>query len=141
MVARANLIFGLHVHIGVEDRELAIHLMNAARYFLPHILALSTNSPFWLGHGYGPEILPLQGVRQVSSYQHSRLFSELGRIRELRQAPDQDQLHRQCKEDLVGYPASSELPYPRVSNLRRTHASGRDARDCSANSGHHRQAV
>lgn len=49
MVARANLIFGLHVHIGIEDRETAIHLMNAARYFLPHILALSTNSPFWLG--------------------------------------------------------------------------------------------
>jgi len=49
MVARANLIFGLHVHIGVEDREVAIHLMNAARYFVPHILALSTNSPFWLG--------------------------------------------------------------------------------------------
>lgn len=49
MVARANLIFGLHVHIGVEDRETAIHIMNAARYFVPHILALSTNSPFWLG--------------------------------------------------------------------------------------------
>jgi carboxylate-amine ligase len=48
-VARENLIFGLHVHIGVEDREDAIHLMNAARYFLPHLLALSTNSPFWLG--------------------------------------------------------------------------------------------
>jgi len=53
MVARANLIFGLHVHIGVEDREVAIHLMNAARYFLPHILALSTNSPFWLGMDTG----------------------------------------------------------------------------------------
>jgi carboxylate-amine ligase len=48
-VARANLIFGLHVHIGVEDRETAIQLMNAARYFIPHILAISTNSPFWLG--------------------------------------------------------------------------------------------
>lgn len=53
MVARANLIFGLHVHVGVEDRETAIHLMNAARYFLPHILALSTNSPFWLGMDTG----------------------------------------------------------------------------------------
>ena len=49
LVARANLIFGLHVHVGVEDRETAIHLMNHARYFVPHILALSTNSPFWLG--------------------------------------------------------------------------------------------
>ena len=53
MVARANLIFGLHVHVGIEDRETAIHLMNAARYFLPHILALSTNSPFWLGMDTG----------------------------------------------------------------------------------------
>jgi glutamate---cysteine ligase / carboxylate-amine ligase len=49
LVARANLIFGLHVHVGVEDRETAIHLMNHARYFVPHLLALSTNSPFWLG--------------------------------------------------------------------------------------------
>src|SRR5271165_5962193 len=53
MVARANLIFGLHVHIGVEDPETAIHIMNAARYFLPHILALSTNSPFWQGMDTG----------------------------------------------------------------------------------------
>jgi len=53
LVARANLIFGLHVHIGVEDRDTAIHLMNAARYFLPHIMALSTNSPFWMGMNTG----------------------------------------------------------------------------------------
>ena len=49
MVARSNLIFGLHVHVGVQDKEMAIRLMNSLRYFLPHILALSTNSPFWLG--------------------------------------------------------------------------------------------
>ena len=49
LVARSNLIFGLHVHIGVEDKEAAIRIMNSLRYFLPHILALSTNSPFWLG--------------------------------------------------------------------------------------------
>jgi glutamate---cysteine ligase / carboxylate-amine ligase len=53
LVARANLIFGLHVHIGIADRETAIHMMNHARYFLPHILALSTNSPFWLGMNTG----------------------------------------------------------------------------------------
>ncbi len=49
LVARSNLIFGLHVHVGIEDREDAIRIMNSMRYFLPHILALSTNSPFWLG--------------------------------------------------------------------------------------------
>jgi carboxylate-amine ligase len=52
-VARANLIFGLHVHVGIEDRETLIHLMNAARYFLPHFLALSANSPFWRGRNTG----------------------------------------------------------------------------------------
>ena len=53
IVARANLIFGLHVHVGVEDRETAIQIMNAARYFVPHMLALSTNSPFWMGMDTG----------------------------------------------------------------------------------------
>ncbi len=52
-VARANLIFGLHVHVGIEDRDDAIHIMNTVRYFLPHIFALSTNSPFWLGRNTG----------------------------------------------------------------------------------------
>jgi carboxylate-amine ligase len=53
LVARANLIFGLHVHVGIEDRETAIHLMNQMRYFLPHLLALSCNSPFWIGLNTG----------------------------------------------------------------------------------------
>ncbi len=52
-VARANLIFGLHVHVGMPDRETAIQVMNTARYFLPHIFALSTNSPFWKGRDTG----------------------------------------------------------------------------------------
>jgi carboxylate-amine ligase len=53
LVARSNLIFGLHVHIGIEDREAAIRIMNSMRYFLPHIMALATNSPFWLGLNTG----------------------------------------------------------------------------------------
>jgi carboxylate-amine ligase len=53
MLARANLIFGLHVHIGIHDRETMIHLMNQMRYFLPHLLAISTNSPFWIGMNTG----------------------------------------------------------------------------------------
>lgn len=51
--ARSNLIFGLHVHVGMETREMAIHIANSARYFLPHIYALSTNSPFWEGRQTG----------------------------------------------------------------------------------------
>ncbi|MFI5218303.1 MAG: carboxylate-amine ligase [Bacteroidia bacterium] len=51
--ARSNLIFGLHVHVGITSRHQGIQLMNSARYFLPHIFALSTNSPFWLGRNTG----------------------------------------------------------------------------------------
>src|SRR5882762_5379736 len=53
LLARANLIFGLHVHVGVPDRGGAIHVLNQARYFLPHIYALSVNSPFWVGENTG----------------------------------------------------------------------------------------
>ncbi len=51
--ARSNLIFGLHVHVGMENREMANHIANSTRYFLPHVYALSTNSPFWEGRKTG----------------------------------------------------------------------------------------
>ncbi|MES2447093.1 MAG: carboxylate-amine ligase [Bacteroidota bacterium] len=51
--ARSNLIFGLHVHVGFQSRELAIHIANQVRYFLPHVFALSTNSPFWESRNTG----------------------------------------------------------------------------------------
>ncbi len=52
-IARANLIFGLHVHVGIKDKEVAQALTNQVRYFLPHLLALSTSSPFWEGRKTG----------------------------------------------------------------------------------------
>lgn len=52
-VARANLIFGLHVHVGIKDKAVAVALTNQIRYFLPHLLALTTSSPFWMGRKTG----------------------------------------------------------------------------------------
>jgi len=52
-VARRLLVFGMHVHIGIDDEELRIDIMNQSRYFLPHLLALSTSSPFWHGRDTG----------------------------------------------------------------------------------------
>ena len=59
-VIRELLIFGMHVHVGIPDRERRIEVMNEARYFLPHLLALSTSSPFWLTRNTG-----LKSYRQI----------------------------------------------------------------------------
>ncbi len=52
-LAQRLLIFGTHVHIGIEDREFLIDAMNVVRYFLPHLLCLATSSPFWMGRTTG----------------------------------------------------------------------------------------
>ena len=52
-LAQQLLIFGTHVHIGIEDREFLIDAMNVARYFMPHLLCLSSSSPFWVGRKTG----------------------------------------------------------------------------------------
>src|SRR6516164_1625421 len=52
-LAQQLLIFGTHVHVGIEDREFLIDAMNVARYFAPHILCLSASSPFWMGRNTG----------------------------------------------------------------------------------------
>lgn len=52
-LARRLLIFGMHIHIGIPDKDLRIDVMNQVRYFLPHLLALSTSSPFWNGRDTG----------------------------------------------------------------------------------------
>lgn len=82
-VGRRLLIFGTHVHIGIEDPELLIDTMNQLRYFLPHILALSTSSPFWHGRDTGLksyrsvlfESLPRTGIPpRFSSYAEYRKY-------------------------------------------------------------------
>lgn len=67
MLAQRLLIFGMHVHIGIQDRDFAIDAMNVMRYMVPHIAALATSSPFWNGRDTG-----LKSYRSV-------LFSDLPR--------------------------------------------------------------
>jgi carboxylate-amine ligase len=52
-LARSLLIFGMHVHVAMPDKQTTIDMMNGVRYFLPHLLALSTSSPFWMGRNTG----------------------------------------------------------------------------------------
>lgn len=64
--SRSILVYGLHIHVGIEDPELAIALMNQVRSWLPHLLALSTNSPFWAGR--------LTGIKSYRSVVWRRIF-------------------------------------------------------------------
>ncbi len=84
-VGRRLLIFGMHVHIGIPDRELLIEVMNQIRYFLPHLLALSTSSPFWHGRDTGLksyrsvvfESLPRTGIPPLfNSYADYRRYMD-----------------------------------------------------------------
>lgn len=88
-VARRLLIFGMHVHVGFGDsdemKDLMVEIMNQARYFVPHILALSTSSPFWHGRNTGLksyrsvifEMLPRTGIpHSFISYDEFKHYEE-----------------------------------------------------------------
>ena len=68
-----------------EDRETAIHLMNHARYFVPHILALSTNSPFWLGMNTGLKSYRCKVFDKFPRTNIPDYFQSYGRVRQLHQ--------------------------------------------------------
>ncbi len=84
---RRMLICGMHVHAGIEDEDLRIDLMNQTRYFLPHLLALSTSSPFWGGHDMAMKCtrlgifdsMPRTGIpdRYESWSEYSRMIDRL----------------------------------------------------------------
>ena len=86
-LARRLLICGLHVHVGIEDDDLRIDLMNQVRYFLPHLLALSTSSPFWGGEDSGLlsyrlsvfDAMPRSGLPEVfdSASEYDRLVAQM----------------------------------------------------------------
>ena len=141
MIARANLVFGLHVHVGIEDRNTAIHIMNSMRYFLPHILALSTQLAFLDGHADRLQVVSQQSFRALSAHRHSRRLRQLGRLRDLRQPAGQDRLHRQRQENLVGHPPASVLQHAGSAGVRHPHAAGRDHGHRRADPGDGRHAL
>jgi len=64
-VGRRLVICGMHVHVGIEDDELRIDLFNQARYFLPHLLVLSTSSPFAEGEDTGLKSYRLAAYQEL----------------------------------------------------------------------------
>jgi carboxylate-amine ligase len=62
---RGLAVCGMHVHAGIEDEDLRIDLMNQARYFLPHLLAVSTSSPFWRALNTGLKSYRITALRRL----------------------------------------------------------------------------
>ena len=74
-VARRELIFGLHIHVAVDDPDKAIQVVNGLLPHLGPLLALSASSPFWRGEPTGPALQPADGVRRVSALRARRRAS------------------------------------------------------------------
>lgn len=78
VVARRLLICGMHVHVGIEDEDLRIDLHNQLAYFLPHLLALSTSSPFWRGRRSGLKSYRLSVFNELPRTGLPETFSSAG---------------------------------------------------------------
>ena len=99
--------------------------MNEARYFLPHLLALSTRSPFWMGRNTGLKSYRTTVFRRFPRTGIPDHFDR-GASSRTTQAAGEAALHRRRQEDLVGHPAASDVRHARVPHLRRADASSRE---------------
>lgn len=84
-IGRRLVVCGMHVHIGIDDDELRVDLMNQARYFLPHLLVLATSSPFWEGEDTGLKSWRLAVFRELP---RTGLPGRFGSFDEYRQTVD-----------------------------------------------------
>ena len=141
-LARSLLIFGMHVHVAVPDRTTMIDLMNMARYFLPHLLALSTSSPFWMGRDTGLKSFRTTVFRRFPRTGMPDHFEFLERVRRLRHAA-----REACIASIT--PRKSGGMCARIPPSARwnsascdvAHARGRSHRHRRAHPGHRREAA
>ena len=130
-VARRELIFGMHVHVAVDDAEKAIQVVNGMLVELPTLLALSASSPFWRGEPTGLSLVEADGLRRVPALGAAAALQGLRRLRRGRRPAREDRLHRRLHAHLVGHPPPPEVGDRRDPDLRRGHAGrgrGRDHR-------------
>ena len=99
------------MHIGIEDRDLQIQIMNEYRYFLPHLLALSTNSPFWLGTDTGLKSFRTKVFDRYPRTNIPDSYSDYSEFDNFVKLLIKTGCIDTGKKDMVGYPPSSDFPY------------------------------
>ena len=121
--ARRLVICGMHVHVGIEDDELRIDLMNQARYFLPHLLVLSHLLAVLAGRGHRPQVLP---PRRLSASCRAPACPSASRAgasgSDRRAAGARDRGDRGRQQDLVGPAPLGPLSDAGDAHHRRLHA-------------------
>jgi hypothetical protein len=124
-VARRMLVFGLHVHVGVDSGDKAIHLCDRLLRHIPVLLALSANSPFWCGPRFRPGVVSIQDHRSAPDRGIARADAELVGVRLAHRSLDQDQVHQLDPRNLVGLAAARRVRHDR--NARDGHADESEA--------------
>ena len=126
-IARRELIFGMHVHVAVDDAEKAIQVVNGLIGHLAELVALSASSPFWRGEPTGLRSSRHMVFAALPRSGPPPRFRELRRLRGGRRPARAHGLHRRLHAHLVGHPAASAARHDRDPDLRRGHAArGRD---------------
>ena len=120
-LAQRLLIFGTHIHIGIEDPEFMIDAMNVVRYMLPHLLCLSTSSPFWMGRNTGAQVVSQHDLPQLPAHRHPAHLRVLVGLHQPDRHDDPDELHPRPQQDLVGRAPAPRLPDAGGPHLRHLH--------------------
>ena len=132
-LARSLLIFGMHVHVAMPDKQTTIDMMNMVRYFLPHLLALSTSSPFWMGRNTGLKSFRTTVFRRFPRTGVPEQFESWSAYENFINLLVETQLHRQRQENLVGRPPASHVRHAGIPHVRCAHQ-GRRSRQPSPRS-------
>ena len=120
-VVRRLVICGMHVHVGIDDDELRIDLMNQVSYVLPHLLALGTSSPFWQGQPHRAQVLPDLGMGRDAAHRAPAAVRELRRVSALSRGARPRRNDRGRDEDLVGHTPERAVPHPGDADQRHLH--------------------
>ena len=117
--ARQMQIFGIHVHVGVRSAEKAIAMVNALSAYIPHFLALSASSPYWMGQDTGLGLDALQGVRGPAHRGPAVAAVRLGAVRAVHGHAHRRADDRHHPRGVVGHPPPPRLRHGRAAHLRR----------------------
>jgi carboxylate-amine ligase len=115
-VGRRMVIGGMHVHVGFDDNEQRISVMNDMRSFLPLLLALSTSSPFWQGENSGLKSYRTAINDANTTQGHPGAFWELAPVSEDGCNAGQCRRDRGCHKNLVGPPTLGAFPHARIAH-------------------------